>query len=449
MSAEQEQFLQAARALALEQMPYMASVLFAFRAVDAPGLGTFACDPHLRLYIDFNSAVEQGVDYSAQALLHEAMHIFAQDHLLLGELGENERDPQAQRLANVASDAANNDDLRVAGCAIFADDNRWGHVLPASIGEPDFQTSHAYYRALRVKASPPPSVASGAGGGQPTSGGGTSDGQGGDNSGEYSGCGSASGNPWGGELAAHDDLGGQAPAATQEQVDRVNIATAVAITEHRAKARGSVPGGMAELADMRLRPSTVPWQKVLGVMLRGSLRNALGGIHDTYDRVNRRRHRGIPVGAGRAIVPANVRPTPHVVAIRDTSGSMDASDLEAVTSEIVAISQRIGIKGRDLVVMDYDAANAGVRSYRGPRDLAKVNGRGGTSMDQAILEALGMAPRPSAIIVLTDGFTPWPDPRPRTRVPVIACIVSDNPEKPVAAVPDWIRHLVIPSKVGA
>lgn len=40
---------------ALDLMPYMASVMFSLRLVDAPGLGTFAVDPGHRLYVDFDA----------------------------------------------------------------------------------------------------------------------------------------------------------------------------------------------------------------------------------------------------------------------------------------------------------------------------------------------------------------------------------------------------------
>ena len=40
-------------------------------------------------------------------------------------------------------------------------------------------------------------------------------------------------------------------------------------------------------------------------------------------------------------------------------------------------------------------------------------GGGGTDMGEGIAQALSLKPRPSVIVVLTDGFTPWPAGAPR------------------------------------
>jgi hypothetical protein len=52
--------LMAWRALALQQLPYQASMLLSLRVLDAPGLGTFAVDPFHRLYIDLEAVTPKG-----------------------------------------------------------------------------------------------------------------------------------------------------------------------------------------------------------------------------------------------------------------------------------------------------------------------------------------------------------------------------------------------------
>jgi len=431
LTPEQERFLQAARVLAVEQMPYMGSIIFAFRCVDAPGLGTFGCDQYLRLYIDFEAVTGRGLDFAGQALLHEAMHVFAEDHLLLVEVGGDPRSEADAKASNIAADAANNDDLRDAGCSMFADGNRWGHVLPSSLGQPDYQTAHAYYRAVidRVQAS-----ADSGGAGQPGADGATGDRP-------YSGCGSGAGNAWDGELPAHDDLGGVAPAASPTEVERSVIATAAAIRDRAAKGRGSVPGGLVERAEQRLRPAQVPWQTVLRNLLRGAVRARGAGIFETFNRVNRRRHAGVVLGDLRVLIPATQRPVPRVRVIRDTSGSMSSRDLEAATSEIVGISRQLGVRDDDLIIVDWDAADHGARRFRSAAALEEVRGRGGTDMASAILHAVKARPAPSVVVVLTDGETPWPAARP-ARVPVVAAIISARRDRH-ADVPAWIRSVRI------
>jgi hypothetical protein len=60
-------------------------------------------------------------------------------------------------------------------------------------------------------------------------------------------------------------------------------------------------------------------------------------------------------------------------------------------------------------------------------------------MRVGIAAAAELQPRPGAIVVLTDGDTPWPD-QP-CRVPVIACVVGPSTQ----SVPPWIRVVRIPT----
>ena len=99
--------------------------------------------------------------------------------------------------------------------------------------------------------------------------------------------------------------------------------------------------------------------------------------------------------------------------IRDTSGSVSDAELERYTSEVVGIATGMGIRGRDLRIMDVDAAVQHTADYTGAAGLAQVHGRGGTDMRVGIQAALDLKPRPHAIVVFTDGETPWPDTKPR------------------------------------
>jgi predicted metal-dependent peptidase len=58
---------------------------------------------------------------------------------------------------------------------------------------------------------------------------------------------------------------------------------------------------------------------------------------------------------------------------------------------------------------DYD-----VQSIQRVRRASQIEllGGGGTDMGEGIAQAAALRPRPSIIIVLTDGMTPWPDEAP-------------------------------------
>jgi predicted metal-dependent peptidase len=94
------------------------------------------------------------------------------------------------------------------------------------------------------------------------------------------------------------------------------------------------------------------------------------------------------------------------VLVRDTSGSVTDADLELVTSEVVGIAKGIGIRGRDLRIMDVDAAVQHTQDYNRAAELAKISGRGGTDPRVGIQAALELKPRPHAVVVFTDGETP-------------------------------------------
>lgn len=442
LTRQQSEHVQAWTALALERMPYMATMLFSLRFVDAPGLGTFAVDVAHRCYIDFDAVASRGSAYCGQALLHECSHLFADHATFAADMGV---DRAMRQVWNVAADAAINDDLRDGGCEMFDNANPYGHVLPSTLGEPDHRTPHHYFRALRTLLDNMDTQRGlGAGDvgahGEP------------DNIGQEegsAGCGSGSGGaPVYCELDEGDDLAGAAPPATTGERERIRVSVAVSIRDAAEKARGTVPGGLVENADLILTPAQVPWQQVLARMLRGAVRSRAGTTSESYQRRNRRRHDARVLtsdGHGRRVVlPALMDPVPRVHVVRDTSGSMLEADLSAVTSEIVGIARRLRVRGDDLVIADCDAVVHDTRRYQRPSGLAEVSGRGGTDMRTGIERALRARPRPSVIVVMTDGETPWPAQQ-TSRVPVVAAIVHPSPEHVVAKVPDWIRTVVVPA----
>ena len=70
-------------------------------------------------------------------------------------------------------------------------------------------------------------------------------------------------------------------------------------------------------------------------------------------------------------------------------------------------------------------------------------GGGGTDMGEGITQALALRPRPSIIVVLTDGFTPWPAEAPRGAKVVVGVIEGRRGIGPWMhrgpAPPSWAR----------
>lgn len=441
---QQQQAMALWRTDALDLMPYMACVMFSLRLVDAPGLGTFAVDPGHRLYVDFDAVQANPQLWTprtcAEALLHECSHLFARHHERGADAAARAADEQDD--FGVAADLEINDDLVEAGCTRLAD-----FMIPAKLGLPDHLTAEEYYESIRSRrARSRPSNPLGrrpgradqtgrapGGAGQP------------DRVGPYRGCGSAAGaqpapcemSDDGGTAAGGDAF---APAATEAEQRRVEIATAAAIRDHAAHGRGTVPGGLLEHALQVLAPPKVAWRQVLASAIKRAVAAKLGDFDTDSTRRSRRRHNAAFHDGRRIIHPGTVTPVPKLTVVRDTSGSMGSEELAAVTAEIDGIARQAAVRGPDLRVLDVDAAAHRSVDYRGPQTLETVAGGGGTDMRVGINHALAERPRPTAVVVVTDGYTPWP--AERSRVPLIICLVGADAPALVAGTPNWAITVV-------
>jgi hypothetical protein len=342
-----------------------------------------------------------------------------------------------RQLWNLSADAEANDDLAAAGCKTIEADG----ILPARLGEEDHQTAEFYLAALRRRraarpSKPRPDGAQGASGAaRPAPGQGQA-------ATTFAGCGSGSGGmaaPC--ELDSGDDLGGLAPAATDAEKVRVRVATAAQIRDYAAKHPETTPGGLVETAETVLAPSKVPWRQVLSSAIRRAVAIRQGDFDATWSRRNRRRP-SVELAPGRnVVVPGTFSPMPTLAVVRDTSGSMSESELAEVAVEVEGIAKQIGIRGRDLRVLDTDTEVAATRDYRGAASIQEVAGRGGTDMGAGIVAAAKLRPIPNAIVVITDGFTPWPQRRPG--LPVVVCLVGASAEAMREQVPEWATVVVV------
>jgi predicted metal-dependent peptidase len=410
LTTEQAEQLAAWRGLALTIMPYMAAMLFSLRPVSAPGLGTFAVDKHHRLYIDFQEVSAKGPRWCAEGLLHECCHLLG-DHAARAEAFGVK--PEETRTWNIAADCSINDDLRDAGCATIAQDG----VLPKHFGLDDDQTAEFYMRNLPGRL---PRQMQGEQGG---------------------GCGSGSGAaPEACEIEGAEASGPVAAGASQSEAERARIATAAHISQQAGKNPGSVPGGLVEMANTVLAPPKIPWRQVLAAYLRRYVAVAAGNTDTTYLRRRRRLPSLSLSSGGRVVMPGSISPKLSLAVVRDTSGSMGEDELAAVMSEIEGIARQAGVSGPDLIVLDTDTEVAAKRGYHGAASIADVHGRGGTDMGAGIAAAGQLKPRPLAAIVLTDGYTPWPDERPA--IPVIVCLVGDGAQAVASEVPKWAATVV-------
>jgi predicted metal-dependent peptidase len=115
--------------------------------------------------------------------------------------------------------------------------------------------------------------------------------------------------------------------------------------------------------------------------------------------------------------------------------------LARALAEVDGILTRAGLR-RGAPVLAVDTAVQTVRRVASARQVPLAGG-GGTDMAQGIEAAAKLRPRPTIIVVLTDGFTPWPaQPPPGTRV-VVGLLTQATIGLRAPNAPDWARTILI------
>jgi predicted metal-dependent peptidase len=237
------------------------------------------------------------------------------------------------------------------------------------------------------------------------------------------GCGSGAGDTAAAWELATNDAAAPAVGPADASMTRRRVAQVVRDFADR-KSRGLLPGGWQRWADQALAGPTIPWRRVLASAVRRAIAHA-AGCHDyTYRRPGRRR---IP----RIVTPAMRRPLVTVAVVVDTSGSMGQPEIDAALAEVRGVIQAAGIGSRRLVVLACDAA-VGAVSRVSRVDEVHLVGGGGTDMRVGIAAAEASRPRPDVVVVLTDGYTPWPEHPTRARL-VVAIIGNGSASEHVPA----------------
>ncbi len=375
----------AARLWGATHFPYLATALFASPVVAAPGLGSIAVDRSWRLYIDPEIVGRWSAEEIGSVLVHHAGHLL-RDHA--GRADELGIDDASERAWMAAADAEINDDLVETDASFPVDP-----IVPSALGCEAGGFAEDYFRSIRDSEE--------LAGGE---------------------CGSgAHGQHRGWELRA-DGVPEISPAAAQ--LLRCKVASEIRGSGGAGKLPGTVPRGWRIWADAML-DSRVDWRRTLGAAVRTSFASVAGCVDYSYARPSRRAS-----VMGAVVMPTMRKPLPLVAVVIDTSRSM--SDLFGdVLGAVDAILQGIGV-GRDrLRVVACDAHVHGVQRVTSARQV-ELYGGGGTSMVAGIEAALALRPRPSMIVVLTDGYTPWPATAPRNARVVVGLVGKGRWE-----VPDW------------
>lgn len=398
--------MQAARIKCAQQRPYLASLLYRLSPVPVEGLGTLGVDEWARLY--FDPKLDWTVSQFATVLYHECCHLL-RDHA--GRAKSMGISPENAAAWNMVADCEINDDIEAEKSA----DWPFPPCLPSTMKPKPMKDglfAEEYYQQMPSKAMP--KLGGGPGAGD---------------------CGGAAGNGGKHEEGPPANAGGSkdaSPGISGAEMDAVKHKVASDIREH-VKNRGNVPGHLQDWAQNILEPK-VDWRKVLRSAIRHAMADVAGMTNYSYQRPSRRQH-ALP----KIVLPSMRQPVPHIAVVIDTSGSMSGDDLALVLGEVNGVLKQCGQRdGVEAIVCDA-MVHSVKKVFRA--DQIALAGRGGTDMRLGIEAALSRPVKPHAVIVLTDGYTPWPDAEPHG-VKVIAALVGTNRAKP-ETVPVWIRSVEI------
>jgi predicted metal-dependent peptidase len=181
------------------------------------------------------------------------------------------------------------------------------------------------------------------------------------------------------------------------------------------------------------RPA-VDWRRVLAGAVREAVGWASGAADYTYRRPSRRSSalRGV-------VLPSMRRPLPAVAVVIDTSGSMGSGDLAMALAEVTGVLRAVGVAGNRVAVLACDADVHTVSRVTSAQQVALAGG-GGTDMGVGITAALALPERPRVVIVITDGYTPWPAEPTSCRL--IAVLTSEGAPSP----PAWAETVHLTSR---
>ncbi len=210
--------------------------------------------------------------------------------------------------------------------------------------------------------------------------------------------------------------------------------TAQHALDHDQQDPDTVPEVLLRWAHEQLDPQ-IDWRRALAAALRRAAHHRTGDNDYTWTRPPRRPNPHTP--HGEILRPATSRPIPDLAVIMDTSGSMDPDDHNTAIAEIDAICTRV-TPGHHIDYYAVDTKTRARQRITNTRQLP-LHGGGGTDMAAGINTAAQT--KPTAIIVLTDGHTPWPDQPPPGRPTTIAVLIGDD--APTLDIPHWIQTIHI------
>lgn len=392
MSASTLDLLSRARWLAAKVAPYLSRALWVSTFVETEDVPTLAVDEHWRVYCNPAYVRQCAKDQTLPAeLLHEVLHptmrcmqrkarLGAEDHHRWNCCHDAEIDQQIEAMLDAYRPPK--------GLEVKLVDKR---VRPKDLGGETGMTAEELYRLPHPAPKKPR-------------------------------CGGVLFVPGKG-------AGEPGPGLSAAEADLVRAGVALAIKEHaKARGRGSVPAGVLRWAEAFGEPAPVDWHAMVAARVRYAL-DSRRGASPSYARPARRHL------TGGLILPVHRQPVARVSLVLDTSGSMGDGDLGAALAIVFDACEALG----KVSVVSCDAHAGDPVEVRHVDDLREhLRGGGGTNMCVGIARADEQGP--DAIVVVTDGETPWPDAPPDAAMTVVLTRKCSVPP------PAWADVIQLPDK---
>lgn len=480
--------LQAARLHLVKSHPYLASAAWALQPVQKPGLQTLALDMWWRLYYDPAVIQRWSVEMLSGLLYHELMHLL-RDHAKRMRSFD-------RRFSNICADAEINDDLIAEGISLPADsitpasigqedgllaeeyyaalerqaqESTADQIAPAqlqqsSAGEPEVEdhTKHGDGSGSNAgdsdssklgdegkadnghasSASSQPSDSSAQSGatsqhftlsGKIRASGQDAKESGNDQmqipapgAGRCGSCATGQQESW--EEGPPGEKGVSSGTSKAEgELIRRDVARRI---QEYSQSQSDIPGHWVRWAEEKISPK-VDWRKELAAAIRHAVTDVAGVVDYSYRRPSRRQGQ---VGDGKVVFPTLRKPDPSLAVIVDTSGSISDTMLSQALAEISGVLKGIGQReGLHVLAVD-EVVHTCQKVFR-PEQITFAGG-GGTNMSTGLEVAANLSPAPQVVIVITDGWTPWPETAPRGMKVIVALTGDGN-------APDWAKTVKI------
>jgi predicted metal-dependent peptidase len=207
------------------------------------------------------------------------------------------------------------------------------------------------------------------------------------------------------------------------------------IKEIEAGSPGSVPSQLVEALDLRFTRQVDPFDLLLSRICR-AVASPVGRPDFTLRRLSRRQQEDGPRLRG------VVKQTPSAVVVLDTSGSMQLGYESELRDRALGVIEK-GVKRLGQVTVVQGDTRVHSRDVVRSAKAMKVGHGGGTDMG-VVLEACERELKPDCMILITDGITPYPARRLKSRV-IVALVRQRDGAYPI---PSWMQVCELAKKGG-